>query len=286
MFFCDTRGTGHASDMLIKDRYNHFWIMDNQLKPLWDAACNTGHYPYAMDVDGDCKDEIAIGYSLYDHDGKLLWSLDKTLQDHCDGVAVVKTHPDDVQPRLLIAGSDEGMLQIDLQGKILSHLFLGHVQNPGTADFRPDLPGLETITVNFWGNQGIIHIFDADGKLLTDFEPFQHGSLCQPVNWTGQQSEYVALSVNPDDGGLWDGWGRRVVRFPADGHPDMCYAVLDVTGDSRDEIVVWDPDELWVYTQDDNPKAGRLYKPTRNPLYNESNYRATVSLPGWSETTK
>ncbi len=287
MFFCDTRGTGRAADILIKDRYTHFWVMDGQLKPLWDAACNTGHYPCAMDVDGDGKDEIAIGYSLYDHDGKLLWSLDGILQDHCDGVAIVKTRADDVRPRLLIAGSDEGMLQIDLSGRwILSHLFLGHVQNPGTADFRPDLPGLETITVNFWGNQGAIHIFDADGKVLTDFEPFQHGSLCQPVNWTGQPGELVALSVNPDDGGLWDGWGRRVVRFPADGHPDMCYAVLDVTGDCRDEIIVWDPDELWVYTQDDNPKPGRLYKPVRNPLCNESNYRASVSLPGWNDAAK
>jgi rhamnogalacturonan endolyase len=52
-------------------------------------------------------------------------------------------------------------------------------------------------------------------------------------------------------------------------------------GDARDEIVVWDSGELWVYTQDDNPKQGRLYKPRGNPLYNTSNYQATVSLPGW-----
>ena len=63
----------------------------------------------------------------------------------------------------------------------------------------------------------------------------------------------------------------------------MCCAVLDLTGDCRDEIVVWDHDEMWVYTQSDNPKLGRLYKPKRNPLYNRSNYQATVSLPGWSE---
>ena len=76
------------------------------------------------------------------------------------------------------------------------------------------------------------------------------------------------LTPNPEDGGMFDGLGRRVVRFPDDGHPDMCNAVLDLTGDCRDEIVVWDPHELWVYTQDDNPRAGRLYRPRRNPLYN------------------
>ena len=74
-----------------------------------------------------------------------------------------------------------------------------------------------------------------------------------------------------------------MVVFPGDGHPDMCNAVLDITGDCRDEIVVWDPYEIWVYTQDDNPKKGRLYKPIHNKLYNYSNYQASVSLPGWSE---
>ncbi len=58
---------------------------------------------------------------------------------------------------------------------------------------------------------------------------------------------------------------------------------MDATGVCRDEVVVWDPYELWVYTQDDNPKQGRLYKPQRNALYNNSNYQATVSLPGWSQ---
>jgi len=28
--------------------------------------------------------------------------------------------------------------------------------------------------------------------------------------------------------------------------------------------------------------AGQLYKPKANPLYNDSNYQATVSLPGWN----
>jgi hypothetical protein len=45
---------------------------------------------------------------------------------------------------------------------------------------------------------------------------------------------------------------------------------------------VWDPWEIWIYTQSDNPKPGRLYKPRRNPLFNDSNYQTNVSLPGWS----
>jgi hypothetical protein len=175
------------------------------------------------------------------------------------------------------------MVLADLRGNVLKHHRLGHVQSPAIADFRPDLPGLETVSINYWGNQGIIHFYDAEGDIYHDFEPCQHGSMCLPVNWTGQPGEYFVLSANADEGGLFDGWGRRVVEFPADGHPDMCYAVLNITGDCRDEIVVWDPHEMWAYTQDDSPKSGRLYKPKRNPLHNYSNYQATVSLPGWSQ---
>ena len=282
LFFCDVRGVGRDSDIVLKDRYRSFWVLDDRLGLLWHAQCNTGHYPFAEDIDGDGRDEIAMGYSLFDHDGALLWSLDDALGDHADGTAIVRFRPETGEaPRIFCAASDEGAILLDLRGNVLKHHFLGHVQNPAIADFRPDLPGLEVVTVNFWGNQGIIHFFDAAGDVYHDFEPFHHGSMCLPVNWTGEPGEYVVLSANAVDGGMFDGSGRRVVRFPDDGHPDMCYAVLDLTGDCRDEVVVWDPYELWVYTQGGAAPDGPLYRPVRNPLYNSSNYQATVSLPGW-----
>ncbi len=281
IYFCDVRGTGHPRDIIIKTRYKHFWLLNDRLEILWDAACNTGHYPYACDIDGDGKDEISIGYSLFDDDGTLLWTLDKKLKEHADGVAIVRFKPDS-ELRLLCAASDEGIFLTDMKGHVLKHHYIGHVQNPAIANFRNDLPGLETVSINFWGNQGIIHFFDADGNIYHDFEPCQHGSMCLPINWTGLSEEYFVLSANPEEGGLYDGWGRCVVKFPADGHPDMCNAVMDITGDCRDEIVVWDPFELWVYTQHDNPKETRLYETNRSPLYNYSNYQATVSLPRWS----
>lgn len=285
LFFCDLQGNGRPSDFIIKDRYTNYWAYNKRFELLWHGQCNTGHYPCSADIDQDGKDEVVIGYSLLDDDGTVLWSLDKSLQDHNDGVAIVSLREDD-SPQIICAASDEGLVVLDLMGNILRHEYLGHVQNPVIANFRPDLPGLELVTVNFWGNQGIIHFFDAKGSLYHDMEPGPHGSLCLPVNWRGDGVEFFVLSANPDWGGLYDGWGRCVVRFPADGHPDMCYNVLDLTGDCRDEIVVWDPYEVWIYTQDDNPRDGRLFKPIRNPLYNESNYRAALSLPGWNDTPR
>jgi len=284
LFFCDLSGVGRPTDLVIKDRYWRFWVYNQRLEMQWEAQCNTGHYPYAFDVDGDGHDELAIGYSLYDHDGSLLWTLDDALHDHADGIAILDwNEKPSSQPKILYAASDEGLLLVDLEGNILRHHRIGHAQNPAIAKFRADLPGLQAVSINFWGNQGILHFYDGDGKIYHDAEPINLGSMCLPINWTGEEPEFFVHSPNPTYGGMYDGWGRPVVTFPDDGHPDMCNAVLNVTGDCRDEVVVWDQNELWIYTQDDGPKSGRLYQPVRNALANYSNYQATISLPGWSD---
>ena len=225
---------------------------------------------------------MAIGYSFIDDNGSIIWSLDNQLSDHADGIAVVN-YTEGAEPVIMCAASDEGIFFADKNGNIIKHHYLGHVQNPAVANFRDDLPGLETVSINFWGNQGIINYFDAEGDPYLSIEPNQYGSMCLPVNWTGKSEELFVLNANVDEGGIYDGFGRRVLDFPHDGHPDMCNAVLDITGDCRDEIVVWNHYEIWVYSQDDSPKEGKLYKPVRNPLSNYSNYQATVSIPGWNE---
>ena len=283
LFFCDLRGRGRAQDMIIKDRYWHLWALTDRLEPLWEAACKTGHYPWAADIDGDGHDELAIGYTMFDHDGTKLWDLEDQIQDHADGIAIVDLPQQGAEPLIYYAASDGGALFVDLKGQIVKRHWIGHVQNPAVANFRPDLPGLEMVSINFWGNQGILHFYDAAGDIYHVCEPLNMGSMCLPINWRGDGQEFFVHNPNVTYGGMYDGWGRKVVEFPDDGHPDQCNAVLDICGDSRDEVVVWDPESIWVYTQDDGPKAGRLYQPVRNPLYNYSNYQATVSLPGWAE---
>jgi rhamnogalacturonan endolyase len=78
-----------------------------------------------------------------------------------------------------------------------------------------------------------------------------------------------------------DSWLRRFVIFPDDGHPDLAAYVADVTGDPRDEVILWDQQRVWIYTQDRPVAGAKVYAPVRNPHYNESNYRTVVSLPRW-----
>ena len=271
-------------NILVKDRYRWFWVFDRDLKLLWKGEGQTGHYPYPHDVDGDGRDEFVIGYAMWSHDGRKLWSRDEELKDHADGIAMGNFSDDPkAQPLVYACGSDEGFLLFDREGRILKHVRIGHAQSPSIAKYRAEVPGLQLLTVNFWRNPGILSLFDAQGNLLGQSEPIHSGSPLLPVNWRGDGIEYSMLSGNVREGGLIDGEFRRVVVFPDDGHPDLAYAVMDLTGDARDEIVLWDTKSFWIYTQDRPFTGKRIYAPKRNPDWNESNYRTTVSMPEWRE---
>ncbi|HXG63055.1 MAG TPA: hypothetical protein VNO22_16910 [Planctomycetota bacterium] len=280
--FFDLSGKGRRTEILVKDRYRYFWVYDADLRPLWTGQGQLGHYPYPFDADRDGREEVYIGYAAWSPDGKLLWSRDADLRDHQDAVAVGNFSGDPgAGPRAYYAGSDEGFLVLDLKGNVLTHQRIGHAQNMTVAKLRPDLPGLQIATINFWKNPGILTVFDADGRILEQGEPHHHGSMILPVNWRGDGQEFLLLSGNVREGGMLDGRLRRAVVFPEDGHPDLAAAVLDVTGDARDEVILWDPSRVWVYTQDRPPPGGKLYAPIRNATSNDSNYRAHVSLPAW-----
>ena len=277
-------GNKGRQDVLVKDRYQNFWLFNRELKPLWQGQGQTGHFPFPFDVDGDGRDEILIGYSMWDHTGRRLWTKDDELKDHADGIAMGNFSADPkAEPKVYASGSDEGFILFDKKGNILKHARIGHAQAPSIGKYRPDLPGLQYMTINFWRNPGIVSLFDHDGNLLIQEEPIHTASPLLPVNWRGDGQEFAMLSGNVREGGMIDGQLRRVVMFPDDGHPDLAFYVTDVTGDARDEIILWDQERVWIYTQD-RPFAGKkIYAPIRNPLYNESNYLTTVSLPRWLE---
>jgi rhamnogalacturonan endolyase len=280
--FANISGKKSRTDLVIKDRYDNFWVFDNALKLLWGGQGQTGHYPYIFAGGRDGRDRIAIGYALWDHDGTQLWSHDTELKDHADAISVANLSADPKRPpRAYYSGSDEGFMVVDDRGALVKHVRIGHAQNAAIGKFRTDLPGLQYATINFWKNPGIVTLFDADGAILTQGEPIHSGSSLLPVNWRGDGQELLLLSGNPEEGGMIDGQLRRAVVFPADGHPDLCAAVRQVTGDPRDEIILWDRQRVWIYTQDRPFKGSRIYAPLRNPDYNDSNYRAEVSLPNW-----
>jgi len=277
--FADLRGTGARRDLLLKDRYSNLWAFDDQLKLLWKFHGNTGHFPAVADLDGDGRDEVMVGYTLLDHDGTVIWRVE--VEDHQDAIAIVAADPDHAGPLIALASGDGGTVVCDAHGSVRWRDRTGHVQRLTAARVRDDAPGLQFITKTFWGNPDIICIYDARGNRLASAEVPGSGAVLSPVNWRGDGVELLLASGSLRLGGLWDGRLRRVVGFPDDGHPTLCAEALDLTGDARDEIVLWDLDRIWIYTQDAPPPEGPVYRPRRQPHYNMSDYRAEISVPHW-----
>jgi rhamnogalacturonan endolyase len=282
MIFLNLSGKKGRQEVLLKDRYRSFWVLNSDLQVIWTGAGQTGHFPYPYDFNNDGKDEFIIGYSRWNPDGKQAWSLDTQMKDHTDAISAGNYTGDPAaRPRVYSCGSDEGLVVMSEDGKLIKQVRIGHTQTQSIGKYRPDAKGLQIMTVNFWRNTGIVTLFDADANILAQEELIPGSSHVQPVNWRGDGQEFALLSANVREGGMVDGQLRRVVMFPDDGHPDLASQVMNVTGDERDEIIVWDQDSVWIYTQDRPFNGKRMYAPVRNPTYNDSNYRATVSMPAW-----
>lgn len=281
LFFVNVLGNKDRHEILIKDRYWNFWIYNNKLELLWKGTGQTGHAPYPIDTNG--YDRIAVGYSMWDHTGKQLWTHDRDLHDHADSIAVANLTGDPNGPlRCYYTCSDEGFTVLDAtDGSMVKKIMIGHAQNSSVGRYRPELPGRQFMTINFHSNVGIMYLFDADGNILQSAELVHNGSKLLPVNWLCNGQEFALLSTDPQYGGMLDGHFRRVVMFPDDGHPDTAYYVLDVDGDGRDEVVTWGEDSVWIYGADAPAPRGKFYSSVKNPLYNWSNYMSVVSSPLW-----
>ncbi len=281
---CNFSGKDRPSDILIKDRYCRVYALDSDLNLLFKyrSPKNTGHYPYAIDINGDGHDELLCGYTMLDHTGKEMWTY-----------PINYDHTDEIVPGKFVSGSDKGYFACvsgtmgffigDFEGNIVARDMIGHAQRISVAQYRPG-EGFQLAVSNYWGHQGIIYLYDCHGNQIWEVENEMNGNILAPVNWTGDGTDFILTNPDPHKGGLLNGNGERVVAFPDDGHPTYCCEAIDLFGDSRDELVVWDYKSMYIYTQDGEtiPDA---YKPVKYPHYNASNYRGEFSYPDESYIT-
>lgn len=275
---CNLRGRHPFGDILIKDRYHNAWALDGRtFRVRWLHRCNTGHYPYTCDLNRDGRDEVIMGYSRLDSRGRLIGRL--YLGDHPDACFC---YVDEDGVRHIMHPCGEAGFVDERNDGGLVEVHLGHVQHLSVANFVPELPDLERIIITYHGNEGIIVLMDKDDRLLRKTERYAAGSVCQPVNWTGDGRELIAFSPRHGDGGVWNAHFDLVVPFPNDDRPGKYMEVRDVLGWGVDQLVVWDEDRLHVYGPKDRPRQGRrAYRPIR-PRTNLSNYQVNYSLPHWA----
>lgn len=276
---CNFRGRERPADILIKDRYCRVYALDEDLNVMWKfkSDTNTGHCPLPVDIDGDGRDEVLVGYKLLDSDGRELWHY-PIEKDHTDEIVAGKWMPGDENGYFACVSGTEGFFIGDFHGNIVSRDRIGHAQRVSVANYCPEREGLEIAVSNFWGHQGVIFLYDYRGNPIWEMQNEKNGNILAPVNWDGNGAELILTNADPLKGGLIDGNGVRAVKFPDDGHPVLCCEAIDLTGDERDEIVVWDYHSMYIYTQEDNPRT-QTYHPVKFPNYNASNYRGEYSYP-------
>ena len=279
-------GNEKPMDIMIKDRYSRLWILDGDLNVKWFfSKYNTGHFPYSYDFDGDGKDEIFSCYNMIDDDGRLMWSL-PVHTDHTDEIIAGKMDPD-ADEFLAIVSGWEGVMFVKKDGNTFFKKINGHGQRISAGSYCKNVTGLQICTTTYWGNNGIIYMYDCKGNELWHKEALCNGNIIAPVNWNGSGQDLILLNGDVEKGGLIDGDGDVVVSFPDDGHPCLSAEVLDIDSDHLDEIILWDRKRLWIYSQEEkkNGEGKRVYAPKKYEMYNASNYRGEYSFPNWIENS-
>jgi len=273
MIFGDLLGTGRDNCLILTDRQSIIQVYNDRLELLWNRALEGGSEPVVEDLDDDGIQEVLVGYQAFNADGSLRFNAGAFIGDRCNGLLVSELDVDGTTtPCVLYAAGDWGLLYVDFQGNLIRQNIIGHVSYISSCDLNMEQAGHEIIASNGWGSDGLVSILDARGRVQKQFMPPAGTSRCVPVNWKGDGEEFFILNTDSIRGGMFNKAGELAFPFPSDGHPVELYQVCDLYGDSRDEVLVWNRDELWIYTQTDNPRMGNTYQPFRPPLYNFSFY--------------
>ncbi len=290
--FADFEGKGRPANILIKDRYDRAWALDRNLDVMWTFSGNTGHYPWPADFDGDGGDELVLGYSLVDNDGDTIWTVD--LPGHTDGtiVADVDGNPGNGLEVGWATCNGAKLVLAGAEGTVRWSQDVRHAQHLITGDFRPDIPGLELAGLDRGNDRSpsgedCILMLRHDGKLLWWQERVDEGknrwltAITTVKGWDGNEGDlilgYRRGGTTPPT--LYDGRGRVVARLPFPDPEGQHFAQhADIYGDGREEIVVWDEERLYIYTNAACDPASQPDIP-REPNKRLYNYTHYIGMP-------
>lgn len=245
-------GGGHRGDVLLKDRYEQVWAMDEAFDLLWSHEGNTGHYPWPYDFDGDGREEVMVGYDFVEPDGTVRWSCNE-LDEHADCIWVADVNGDG-EPQLAIG--EGGLYVYDQAGsERWRHTDPREVQHIAPGNYRRDVPGLQIAGLDRIvrgspdraGRDGIF-IVDRDGNRICeeDRDPGGWVTIIEPVTgWDDSDLDYIlgwrrGGDTNPT---LYDGHLDPVVVFPVDGY--LVYG--DLVGSGSQQVVILEDNTAYLF---------------------------------------
>ena len=259
-------GNPTPKDIILKDRYENMWALDENFNLLWTHSGNVGHFPLVYDINGDGRDEVMAGYDLLSAEGKVLWSC-KDLEDHADCLWAGDVNGDG-KPELCVGGSVTCLY--DGAGNELWR-YDGSIESQHVAlgKFLPDSPGLQVAGLDRiqrgdgykgqWDGKDGMFLLDCQGREIWKEDRKTKGWLTIVDtfrNWAGEGKDYILAyrrggGVNPT---LYNGRMEAVVTFPEDGY------VLsgDLFGRECEDAVIYAGGRVWIY-------SGKEYDVSRKP---------------------
>jgi hypothetical protein len=242
------------------------WAFDSDLNSIWkstfdgDGYGGSSHSVTAGDADGDGKDEILLGDSMIDDNGKGLWTLGPGHVDAAYFGEINWSHPGLEVFLGKEHGPNGGLYDAKTGQALWTHHFV--IEGQGVlADLDPTSPGLE-----FAGKRQIvkdkqwaIEVYSAEtGKGLGSDNKYGAGLRGgQPAAlwWLGTEKQSVEGTDNVPDA------------------PNYSCLTVDIMGDWREELLV----------QNGAEKTITIYSPTgptaihpRSPMTNRK-YRTDVA---------
>ena len=285
IIIADLEGRGHAQNIILKNRYHKLWALDTNYNVMWTFEGNIGHYPWPYDLNGDGYDELIAGYTVLDHNGNVLWTID--MEDHADCIWVgdLDQNPD-TGVAVLVGGQDTTAYTAD--GKLIwRYSDTVESQNIAMGNFRPDNKGTEMgglDRIDRSGPEGI------DGLFITDYQ----GKTLYKENRTVPGWSTIATSIHNFDGSgndhllayrrnglpaaIYDGYMNPIFTFPFDGH----IMWTDLIGDGQAQILIYSDREVQIFSakEMDLSKAVVPYtRPQPKRLYNWTRYWGSEMSP-------
>lgn len=259
------RGTERPGDFVVKlggrilafDQNLHIlWTYENP----WTAYGRCPAYiPSLGDIDGDGRDEVNGGYFLLDHDGTVLW--EKQLAEHMDSVAI--TAWDGNRIRAICSGFGHVM---DKDGDVVLRLgeeVVPHGQEVRVARFRRDDPDPQMV-IRWNAHNTDVIVVDTHGEQLNAFNlnPSPNNTGMEVVYWNGPNEP--ALLYN--GGMLWNPITGTGVALPGLPSPNPVGRMAwyhcipaDVCGDTREELVLYNPWDPNVYIYTPHPLYSKVF---------------------------
>lgn len=259
------RGAKTPRDFVVK-LGDTILAIDENLEALWTYRTKWNEYsfcsayiPAVGDIDGDGRDEVNGGYYLIGPDGIPKW--EKQLGRNMDSVAI--TEWDGGHIRAICSGFGHVM---DDKGNVILKLgeeAVPHGQEVRIADFLSERDGPEMI-IRYNGHDTSAMLVSNDGQVLRRFNlnysPNNTGM--EVVYWNGPND--VALLYN--GGRLFDAYGSQLFAMeelpepvgPARMGWYHCIPA-DVCQDEREELVLYNPWDRWIYIYTPSPLTPKAF---------------------------